>query len=328
VGVPGRPQDELIQDLKQLPSSVAEVGAAAGRAGCRGACSSRLRRLHRLRPACVSTALHCAPARSIQCIAVVVVSRPPPASPALPPPPPPTLVSAHRTSHLAPRTSHLAPRTSHPLPAQVMAACQSLVQVDDELIGDPLETASIEAVGWTYSGDVALSPDRKVKATILHRCGLPRRGAAQLAQSGKRAAGGEGRCGPAGRLAADVGAATAAQGEGGAGGIMHLPLVLAGFCTLSDDGCVSDKPPPHPLLLTPPDTVPTHLNPDSENPSSPHTVAHTHLPPPRRRAGTTSARRSSAWRPSCAWRTARTARPTTPWCSRARLRCAAPREGG
>jgi hypothetical protein len=55
------------------------------------------------------------------------------------------------------------------LPVQVMATCQSLVQVGEELIGDPLETASIESVGWTYSSDVALSPDRKIKATILHR---------------------------------------------------------------------------------------------------------------------------------------------------------------
>ncbi|GLC43701.1 hypothetical protein PLESTB_000409700 [Pleodorina starrii] len=79
-----------------------------------------------------------------------------------------------------------APRRFGPRATLVLAACHSLVQVSageggtggdssaTEVVGDPLEKAALESVGWTFAGgsggaDVSLSPDRKVRATLLHR---------------------------------------------------------------------------------------------------------------------------------------------------------------
>eukprot|EP00878_Enallax_costatus_P016666 GHUV01017486.1.p1 GENE.GHUV01017486.1~~GHUV01017486.1.p1 ORF type:complete len:1230 (+),score=386.32 GHUV01017486.1:189-3878(+) len=53
--------------------------------------------------------------------------------------------------------------------AEVLACCQSLVLVDNELIGDPLEKASLQASRWSYSSDVAMSHDKKTRATVLQR---------------------------------------------------------------------------------------------------------------------------------------------------------------
>eukprot|EP00775_Hariotina_reticulata_P005162 gene5162-5400_t len=52
---------------------------------------------------------------------------------------------------------------------EVLACCQSLVVVDNELIGDPLEKAALQSSRWSYSSDVAMSHDRKTRATVLQR---------------------------------------------------------------------------------------------------------------------------------------------------------------
>ncbi|GIL88698.1 hypothetical protein Vretimale_17282 [Volvox reticuliferus] len=84
------------------------------------------------------------------------------------------------------------PRRFGPRATLVLAACHSLVQVEVgesgsasggtggggsaamEVVGDPLEKAALESVGWTFAGssggaDITLSPDRRVRATLLHR---------------------------------------------------------------------------------------------------------------------------------------------------------------
>ena len=44
----------------------------------------------------------------------------------------------------------------------VIAGCQSLVLVNKELVGDPLETACIHAIGWRYSSDDNLAKPLQV----------------------------------------------------------------------------------------------------------------------------------------------------------------------
>jgi cation-transporting ATPase 13A1 len=56
--------------------------------------------------------------------------------------------------------------------SRVLACCQSLVQVDGSLVGDPVERAGLQATGWTAKGDVVQGPvlgSGKEIATILHR---------------------------------------------------------------------------------------------------------------------------------------------------------------
>ncbi|KAF8062935.1 PDR2 [Scenedesmus sp. PABB004] len=71
----------------------------------------------------------------------------------------------------------------------VLAACQSLVQVEGELIGDPLEKAALQACRWTYGGDVAISPDKRVRAAVVQRyhfsSALRRMGAVILVDAGE-----------------------------------------------------------------------------------------------------------------------------------------------
>jgi manganese-transporting P-type ATPase len=56
--------------------------------------------------------------------------------------------------------------------SRVLACCQSLVQIDGSLVGDPVERAGLQATGWTVKGDVVQGPvvgSGKEIATILHR---------------------------------------------------------------------------------------------------------------------------------------------------------------
>lgn len=55
--------------------------------------------------------------------------------------------------------------------ARVLACCQSLVQVDGSLVGDPVETASIEAIGWKVNGDTVsgATGTGRESAVIMHR---------------------------------------------------------------------------------------------------------------------------------------------------------------
>ncbi|KAF5843111.1 HAD-like domain-containing protein [Dunaliella salina] len=65
--------------------------------------------------------------------------------------------------------------SSRPNAHRVMATCHSLVHVpsgenpeEKEIIGDPLETAVLEAVEWSYAEGVARNPNASITATILH----------------------------------------------------------------------------------------------------------------------------------------------------------------
>jgi len=57
---------------------------------------------------------------------------------------------------------------------RVMAACQSLVAVGRDLVGDPLEKAAFAATGWVHANDTvasgrALPPSEREKVQIMHR---------------------------------------------------------------------------------------------------------------------------------------------------------------
>ena len=58
-----------------------------------------------------------------------------------------------------------------PVISRVLACCQSLVQVDGELVGDPVERAGLQSTGWGVKGDVVTGTVNKKKetVTILHR---------------------------------------------------------------------------------------------------------------------------------------------------------------
>jgi manganese-transporting P-type ATPase len=53
--------------------------------------------------------------------------------------------------------------------ALVLASCHSLVHVDNELIGDPLELAALEAVEWVYGRSASAVPKRGGSSSICSR---------------------------------------------------------------------------------------------------------------------------------------------------------------
>lgn len=47
----------------------------------------------------------------------------------------------------------------------MMATCQTLMAVDGDLVGDPLEKASFLATGWSLDGGAIVAPAKKTRAT-------------------------------------------------------------------------------------------------------------------------------------------------------------------
>ena len=56
----------------------------------------------------------------------------------------------------------------------VIAGCHSLVLVQKELVGDPLETASIGSIGWRFSSDDQLARPLQVWFCCPISCLYPR----------------------------------------------------------------------------------------------------------------------------------------------------------
>jgi len=50
-----------------------------------------------------------------------------------------------------------------------LGGCNSLLHIDGKLMGDPMETASLKAIGWSSKGDVAVSQKGKYSVRIIHR---------------------------------------------------------------------------------------------------------------------------------------------------------------
>jgi cation-transporting ATPase 13A1 len=51
----------------------------------------------------------------------------------------------------------------------ILSCCQSLVKVDEDVVGDPVEVAALKATKWKASGDVVSSSNGRQVANVLHR---------------------------------------------------------------------------------------------------------------------------------------------------------------
>eukprot|EP00210_Caulerpa_lentillifera_P008560 g8165.t1 len=80
-----------------------------------------------------------------------------------------TLEGVAATS-VGPGSMELIPVKQLPLEiSRVLASCHSLTVVNRQLMGDPLERAAFEAIGWSYRSDEAEHPQRQDSVIILHR---------------------------------------------------------------------------------------------------------------------------------------------------------------
>ena len=67
---------------------------------------------------------------------------------------------------------HTDVKTLPPVVSRILACCQSLVQIDGSLVGDPVERAGLHATGWSVRGDSVsgvVPGGGRETATILHR---------------------------------------------------------------------------------------------------------------------------------------------------------------
>ena len=60
-------------------------------------------------------------------------------------------------------------QTNREMCAIVIAGCHSLIEVDGQLIGDPIEVRALEKIAWKYDASKNESTDGKTRVKILHR---------------------------------------------------------------------------------------------------------------------------------------------------------------
>lgn len=65
-----------------------------------------------------------------------------------------------------------------PAATYVMAACHSLSNIEREVVGDPMETAAVDAINWSYSStpaEICSSRNKDARGTlkIRHRYNTP-----------------------------------------------------------------------------------------------------------------------------------------------------------
>lgn len=56
-----------------------------------------------------------------------------------------------------------------PIVCLILSCCQSLVKVDEDVVGDPVEVAALKATQWKTNGDVISSPNARQICHVLHR---------------------------------------------------------------------------------------------------------------------------------------------------------------
>ena len=53
----------------------------------------------------------------------------------------------------------------------MVGGCHALVYVENSLVGDPMETAALHAIGWSWNrSDVATAKGGRAAVRVAHRC--------------------------------------------------------------------------------------------------------------------------------------------------------------